>query len=818
MGRLTDRTALLDSGQDISPWGLVAHTLPLLSSDSRDFDLRLALARAYVRLELKTAAAEQLELMPGPWKPEASAIGAANARLPDDRVDPARSLATCRGNVEALATNPRWPVDLRPKMNAWRMLRASQEWFAASGESGSTTIVRRAKGPCGEWVSFQDFASAAAVFTLPRQSPVPPTTLDGLDPWLLRRLHHLTTPTGDGYFPPIAALCADPVVALDALAMIDLRDVLADPRVRLIIGSDALRRLSANLGAPNRQRTAIAGPLVSAACGAPMGEGTAAALQEAARSQHAGMIALDEQVRNIYSTRSREWSARRFADALSGHAEPLRVLVPTTRYSTYIRHSAHDLAEALSAAGCETRVLIEPDEFTHLTNVAYLHEIAEFRPDLIVQINYTRANLPGLYPSQVVHAAWIQDAMPHLFSGATGAAQTPLDFIAGNLREDLFQSFGYSRTRALAAPMVASGRKFHDGPTDARQAVRHDCEIAYVSHHSETPEAMHARKSMEAGDNRTAVDLMNALQDRIREVVIRPVESGPLSTSLHSLAVGTMREFGLATDAAGVADLLNRYVHPMADRILRHQTLRWAADIAERRGWRMHIYGRGWDTHPAFAPMARGELEHGEDLRACYRTARAHLHVSLHTALHQRVFECAMSGGLPLCLLQGDDLSSMHFDAAAACCRTADADVAHPWVRLPHNARLLGWLCDRHPPGAEFAALRLDLGLQVEPAVWLNSVHVDRLRADPAGSTDAPQIARLLGEPASIFFHTPGRLESLLDRAVNDPTRRSHTRRAIVNSSSEHVTTDGFSRRLLKFITSSLASADPDSGRRWYDA
>src|ERR1700759_5080621 len=93
------------------------------------------------------------------------------------------------------------------------------------------------------------------------------------------------------------------------------------------------------------------------------------------------------------------WSGR-FHEAASG-GPPLRVLVPTCRYSTFIRHSSADLVEALKSAGCEAELLIEPDDATHFSATAYLRRLAAFKPDLVVLINYTRSQLGTFFPKNV---------------------------------------------------------------------------------------------------------------------------------------------------------------------------------------------------------------------------------------------------------------------------------------------------------------------------------------------------------------------------------------------------------------------------------
>ena len=71
----------------------------------------------------------------------------------------------------------------------------------------------------------------------------------------------------------------------------------------------------------------------------------------------------------------------------------------------------------------------------------YLRAFAEFEPDLVVLINYTREQMKGSIPEGVPFVTWVQDAMPHLFDARLGAAQeairTFLDEAPNDLRVGL---------------------------------------------------------------------------------------------------------------------------------------------------------------------------------------------------------------------------------------------------------------------------------------------------------------------------------------------------------------------------------------------
>ena len=113
----------------------------------------------------------------------------------------------------------------------------------------------------------------------------------------------------------------------------------------------------------------------------------------------------------------------------------------------------------------------------------------------------------------------------------------------------------------------------------------------------------------------------------------------------------------LAAEQAGgferlTPDLRRSALVPMTqqliDRVLRHQTLEWAARWATSRSRTLRIYGRGWERHPTLHRFACGELEHGEPLRRLYQASRINLQINAYGSLHQRLLDGLASGGFML--------------------------------------------------------------------------------------------------------------------------------------------------------------------------
>ncbi len=405
--------------------------------------------------------------------------------------------------------------------------------------------------------------------------------------------------------------------------------------------------------------------------------------------------------------------------------------------------------------------------------------------------------------------------MPHLYDAAIGRAQGPLDFVAGHAPRALLKDFGYPRERMMPTPVVASTAKFHAAPAESSLRRALECEIAYVSHHSETPGRLHERLTAEAGHAGVA-RVLEGLYPKIAEIVSRSgwhLMQADIRTTVDEASA---RLPGALTDPKLRSRLINNYAMPVADRMLRHQTLAWAATIAHRRGWRLKIHGRGWEgplADPAFAEFASGELPHEEALRASYQCAKVHLHVSIHWMYHQRVMECALSGGLPLCRRKGDDLALLEAHVvnrvtkegvAVATMLTEDRPRLYNVISHPESARLTGMLQRLgHPRGNAMRLYIPDRWEQESLEAWQGQV----------ASSDA---AWLVGDWDQTTFACEAGLERAVERAVDRPRWRENAAAGIRGRVERLYTYDVASAKLIDSVSKALedeaSRADDRSG------
>lgn len=640
--------------------------------------------------------------------------------------------------------------------------------------------------------------------------PPRPIVLEGINPpWLFERICRATPRMPDGYQPRIIVVQQDLDEFLEGLSRQPMAELLGEERISFVVGENAGARLAGLLNDMldvSLPDCYVQTPGLRRAVREPAVPEIIRSARDAQQREHASLLT---KVQRKYAERDAVFWRCRFESSGTG----LRVLLPISRYSTFVRHSAADLAESLRALGHEARILTEPDDFSKLASPAYLRAFAEFEPDLVVLINYTRAHMGAAIPQGVPFVCWIQDRMAHLFHESPGRAQGELDFLFGHLHPELFSLWGYPACRSRLAFVPASARTFHDGPVDPALRRQFECEIAYVSHQSETPEAAHARLREMFRTQPALLPAADALFARLARIARGEERFDPEKTRWAELVENALSEQGIRDpDPRLVNTILGNFVQPIAERLHRHTALAWAAEIARRRGWRFHIHGRGWEVHPALREFARPPLEHDEQLRAAYQSARCHLHIALSTNAHQRVAECALSGGLVLRRGPTPDHHLVKYAFRRHLVETVEPASREPdgirrWILEPAAAdcpsrelaqRYLAYLNFMRGRAGLAAIERIELALNDEARAAL-------LARPPCDPMTFPDLAFPCA--AETLFHDPVELERMIERAVTDDDWRAMAAGAQHDVAAAHWTYDLAASRIVDLVRSGLSRA-----------
>jgi hypothetical protein len=197
-------------------------------------------------------------------------------------------------------------------------------------------------------------------------------------------------------------------------------------------------------------------------------------------------------------------------------------------------------------------------------------------------------------------------------------------------------------------------------------------------------------------------------------------------------------------------------------------------------------------------------LEGGDELRAAYRSAAAHLHMSLNTNSHQRVYEGALSGGLVLRRGPSPDweLAKIGMMRLAAEQPPAAADPDGSTLhesRAEHGADPLQYFAMRAIP-----PVRDDAGRPVYRRTLSPSVRRELLDVWPHIPLDTlPDFA--YPESRETLFITKVDLERLLTRAVDEPDWRGETIRAHRAATLRACTYDRLASAMLDLVRAGLS-------------
>jgi len=801
---------ILALGSQMKPWTFVPIAKQALPQTAGDPELWFLLASNLADLGLVTLASEELDALIAK-RPQADRLPRVKElrqrleSLPDDRVPTDELIANARAAMRALAERGH---DLCAEFERWNDTRADTEVFRASDGN----LVRRQGGTLAHLGDQRSAAATIGNEHIERAAESPaPFLIEGVDPpWLLIELDRRTPKLDSGYQPGIRLVQQDACEFFDGCALCDISEILRQDRVDCFVGPHAAAMLTEAL--TRDTGTPIAGPYMPLrSLGTPCAPSVSEIVREQLELQSQAHREHLDRIHKRDAARDELYWRSRITSALDGSAEPLRVVIATCRFTTVLGEMGTDLAQSLRKLGCEVKLLTEPSDHRRLSPLGYSKVLDEFDPDLILAPNYTRRDLEKVItgnenappesrvlPAGVPFVVWVQDAMPHLLTTAAGASIGPLDLAMGYVSHEMINDFGYPREAVLPAPLVASTTKFDAARIDAALARSYACDVAMMTHHSETPEAFRERMLGELSSSPAVRRQMESLIPTLDAFAQDPCAQPGITRSVRSLFETQTR-----LDPESREMLIQNFAMRYIDRKLRHEVAHWCREICEGRGWTFRLFGKGWQKHPDFARFASPALEHGDALAAAYHAAGVTLHVSAFSPVHQRLIECALAGGVPLIRRTREAQNSAMWNAMHRILRDLEpAEVTDPGDGF---GRVL-WF--DHVASAEAAAYTRLLqanGCKIKDRIAIRDPNQDpRVRHMPPTMPEA-DAAWILGGLDDSSFAGRDELESLLERAHTYPNWRTSKTRGIAERVRTCHTHDALASRLIESIKRRLA-------------
>jgi hypothetical protein len=604
-----------------------------------------------------------------------------------------------------------------------------------------------------------------------------PLMIAGLDQgWLWNTVYHLecNTPRTPGHRPPLYFLARDIERLWLAMHLHDWTQLLRDPRVRLFVGTDAVQQCQQSMMTHAQIPWAKLCVTVDPALW-PAGVTVDSLWQNAHRAANDRMQQLSRQIEAIYAGLDvKAMSAR-----LRGGK--LRVLGITSHFTTFLKYSMSDWLDAFAAMGHDTQLVMENGDHEICNPLTFGQAVTEFRPDLILMIDHYRAEIPGL-PRQIPCVMWVQDQLPNIFNPQAGAAQSPRDFCLGFGRLNLSRH-GYPRHRFMPAQVGVNEERFAPRELTALEREQYSCDVSFVSHASMPATAMLKEQlgRADAQGRKLLIDIF----EQMRAVY----DNGGAIT--QPLIIGQMvdaacQRIRFPLDQSSRTQVLDFFNQRVNNALFRHQALTWIADT----GVNLHLYGRGWEQHPKFAPFARGIACNQGQLCAIYRASRINLQITPHGAVHQRLFEGLSAGGFFLLrYVPGDVIESIYQTLHAWCVENdieSDADIrarATPQVQqlISQAGELVG--LDQFSTG------------------W-SLMEVLRLSADGGYLRSASSVWK---EYDQVSFRSAEQVKQLISHYLSRPQERAAVAASMREVVLNRFTYRSTSQRLLEFMADELS-------------
>jgi hypothetical protein len=751
-----------------------------------DVPLFLAVVKGLVRVGLAGLAVRLLRVAAGTAHPslagQFTALAQQLDRLPSGEI-PRQTLdarlARRRAEIPGLGS-------IEPDVLAYRSTRGNVQCFAID-ETGRLRPL----------LPFIDHAEAAERLDLPAPTPTSSTTIVGLPSHAaLARLLASTHPSG--YTPAIDVLEPDANLAALWIAAAPDDCRVDDPRVSWFVGEGALDRYRTFLS-EHPWRMPPTHTLTFRRGDAPLPAPDAAFREDVARrraerdAEHVRIVA--ERVRD----RDPAWYRRRFAEALAG-GRPLHVGGFTSRFSTVIQHVVRDLGEAFERRGMRFDVVRQACDAAPAVDVR--RALAENDFDAIVVVNHARCEFGDMIPAAMPFVLWIQDHMDQLASRDVGRSIGAADLVLCHAPRVLAALHEFPIERCVATSNRTSRTTFDAARLPEKERAQHRCDVSFAAHGSEPPRRLVEEIAHEIGGLKNLLDAAcGIIEERLRHA--------PWITAQE--LVGVMLEAEATTGGAPLSPELRRArLYPQIvriyDRVFRHQVVSWAAAWAASRRRSFRLYGRGWESHPRFAPFAAGTVEGGRSLRALFQASSIVLQANGHSSLHQRLLDALASGACVLSRENPADFLLAPFRAVRAgiernrCATLGDLDRAREIdaelaAALEQAERLVG--ASFRPIGDPRRARFLREVREGNPVPEL--LDDDGLFAELRDQRLLPtRTAADLPGFAATTFRDEASLAALLDRLVDAPSERDALAEPMRAAVLEHDTYDVVVERILR--------------------
>lgn len=314
-----------------------------------------------------------------------------------------------------------------------------------------------------------------------------------------------------------------------------------------------------------------------------------------------------------------------------------RILVLGAFGSAYQRFSARDIHHGLSSCGVESELRILRDEPTNQFDL--LTHILAFHPDALIDLGKGRSAF-GCLPEELGVISWDQD---HNLISKEGVASRlgERDHVMVMVKEWLADAkrAGVSDRQASHVNLGTNPEVFFPSTNDCET----EFDVLFVGN-THRFEDYRRIINLDAMPQNVQAIMLHARQRLDEWLASRAADEPFVIPDCASFLTQCSAEIGMsaAFDSPALQSLVYYFRYRIAHLLVRERFVRSLA------GFRLGVFGHGWDRFDDLRDCVRPVIENGSELRELIHRSAINIHLHTWTVHHPRLYDTAAAGGFLL--------------------------------------------------------------------------------------------------------------------------------------------------------------------------
>lgn len=323
-----------------------------------------------------------------------------------------------------------------------------------------------------------------------------------------------------------------------------------------------------------------------------------------------------------------------------------RIMIITSRFTTFLKYCAADFDKAFRQLGCPTRFLIEEKNTQFITGHLNWQSLHDFRPDVIFMVSHARPSVPYL-PRELPFMGYIQDKCgPHAVQSDIRGHITPEDlFVCASLELQRFMlAKQVPPSQVLYLPIPVDDALFYPLSELPLGHPMLGAEVSFVKHGSAQAEVVF-RKFMENNIEKAHHAEVRAILTRVFSQLFEwSCKRGDETRRYEQ----DMQEFVKQFVHGSTQEHRNWLEYLVSLFYLTVYSSAWRCQFIEaldQAGISVALYGNHWEEHARLKHLSRGPVERNDLLNCVYNFSKINLSINQAGTIHQRITECGLAGG-----------------------------------------------------------------------------------------------------------------------------------------------------------------------------